>query len=75
MPTILHIGHEDRSADILASEVTSIVRLAAKAPAAQDFSEIPARTRIEYGRDGSGITLPITREEHDALVAAWRSAV
>lgn len=70
--TILHISHEDRSADILASEVRAIIRLPMECP----MNEVhPERTRVEYGGGGGGITLPISREEHDALVAAWRASM
>lgn len=85
MPTILHISHEGRSADILASEVRAIIRLPAEPSTVTKHprstmstfdrdAQNPERTRVEYGGPDNGITLPISREEHEALVAAWRSA-
>ncbi len=72
MPTILHISHEDRSADILASEVKAIIRIP-ESPADDICPAFPPRTKIEYGNRGVFMA-DISSEEHEALVVAWRSA-
>lgn len=70
MKTILHISHEDHSADILASDVRAITRM----PADVSVTGVtnPARTRVDYGH--GCITLPISIEEHYTLVSAWRAS-
>lgn len=71
-PSILSVRSVACSADILASAVTSIIRLPEGVSNSGD--SLMPRTRVNFGPSDNGITAALSREEHDALVAAWRDA-